>query len=102
MYRRIMTDKLKFPATMSEPAKSLIEGISHFFFSLLIFSGLLQRDPEQRLRDPSKIKEHSFFAGIDWDALYSKKTKPPYIPSVVKRKFQENSIDFVFRKGRLM
>ena len=65
-----MTDKLKFPPTMGEPAKQLIEG-------------LLQRDVEQRLRDPAKIKQHPFFAGVDFDALYQKKIKPPFVPQVV-------------------
>lgn len=69
MYRKIMTDKLKFPSTMSENAKSLLDG-------------LLKRDLEQRLKDPSKIKDHPFFASINWEDLYYKKVKAPFIPDV--------------------
>jgi len=82
MYRRIMTDKLKFPPTMSEPARLLIEG-------------LLQRDPAERLKDPSKIKEHVFFSGIDWDAIYNKKVKAPFLPQV-KSDLDVTNVDQMF------
>jgi len=69
MYRKIMTDKLKFPPSMSENAKNLLEN-------------LLQRDVNDRLRDPVKIKEHPFFAPIDMEALWQKKLKAPFVPNV--------------------
>jgi RAC serine/threonine-protein kinase len=82
MYRKIMTDKLKFPPTMSEGARILIEG-------------LLQRDPAERLRDPSKIKEHAFFNNLDWNALYNKKIKPPFVPNV-KGETDVSNVDNMF------
>jgi len=69
MYRKIMTEKLKFPQTMSENAVALLEA-------------LLQRDVNLRLKDPPQIKQHAFFQGINWDALFAKKVPPPYIPPV--------------------
>jgi len=69
MYRKIMTDKLKFPANMSDDSKALLEG-------------LLQRDIGERLKDPNKIKEHPFFKTIDFTALYNKRIPPPFIPDV--------------------
>jgi len=84
MYRKIMTDKLKFPSTMSENAKSLLEG-------------LLQRDLDQRLKDPSKIKDHAFFATTNWEDLYYKKVKPSFIPDV-KGEADVSQIDPVFVK----
>jgi serine/threonine protein kinase len=69
MYRKIMTEKLKFPPQMSEPARTLLEG-------------LLQRDVNERLKDPVKIKAQSFFAPIDFQLLFEKKIKPPFIPNV--------------------
>jgi serine/threonine protein kinase len=74
MYKKIMHDRLKFPNTMSEQAISLIEG-------------LLQRDVNDRLKDPVVIKKHPFFAGINWDDLYHKKIRPPFVPDVVSNLF---------------
>jgi serine/threonine protein kinase len=69
MYRKIMTEKLKFPPTVGADARDMLER-------------LLQRDIELRLKDPEKIKAHPFFKQINWDALYNKRVKPPYVPSV--------------------
>jgi len=84
MYRKIMTDKLKFPTGMSEDSRSLLEG-------------LLQRENADRLKDPVKIKEHLFFKSFNWDDLYSKKIKPPFIPEV-KGESDVSQIDPVFVK----
>jgi len=82
MYRKIMTDKLKFPSGMSENAKSLLDK-------------LLQRDINERLKDPAKIKDHPFFSTINWEDLYDKKIKPPFIPNV-KGEEDVSQIDPVF------
>jgi len=84
MYRKIMTDKLKFPNGMSEDSKSLLEG-------------LLQRDIAERLKDPAKIKEHPFFKTIDFTSLYNKKITPPFIPDV-KGAHDVSQIDPMFVK----
>jgi len=82
MYRKIMTDRLKFPTGMSEESKSLLDG-------------LLQRDINDRLKDPSLIKQHAFFKGIDWNMLYDKRLKAPYVPDV-KGDHDVSQIDPVF------
>eukprot|EP01100_Stratorugosa_tubuloviscum_P007041 TRINITY_DN296_c1_g1_i2.p1 TRINITY_DN296_c1_g1~~TRINITY_DN296_c1_g1_i2.p1 ORF type:complete len:512 (+),score=247.07 TRINITY_DN296_c1_g1_i2:276-1811(+) len=69
MYTKIMTAKLNIPKTVSEEARTLLEG-------------LLERDPERRLTEPSIIKSHPFFRGMDWEALLSKDVTPPFIPPV--------------------
>ncbi|CAG8753788.1 17484_t:CDS:2, partial [Racocetra fulgida] len=73
MYRKILFGKLKFPkGFFSEDAKSLIKG-------------LLARNPHNRLgshNDAEEIKNHPFFANIDWDALYRKQVSPPFKPNV--------------------
>ncbi|CAG8507996.1 10205_t:CDS:2 [Diversispora eburnea] len=73
MYRRILFGKLKFPkGFFSDDAKSLIKG-------------LLQRNSENRLgsrNDAEEIKNHPFFANVDWDALYRKRVSPPFKPNV--------------------
>jgi hypothetical protein len=55
---------------MAENARSILEA-------------LLQRDLNIRLKEPAKMKEHPFFSAINWDDLYNKKVKPPYVPNVV-------------------
>ena len=49
-------------------------------------SKLLERDPNKRLgvNGCEEIQQHSWFKGIDWDALARKETEPPFQPNVVK------------------
>ncbi len=44
---------------------------------------LLQKDKNVRLGDED-IKSHSFFKSINWDDLFNKRLKPPFIPPLVK------------------
>ncbi|KAG0169737.1 AGC protein kinase Gad8 [Apophysomyces sp. BC1015] len=71
MYRKILQDELRFPDEMSSDAKDLLRG-------------LLTRDPNERLGNngPEYIKNHPFFARIDWRRLMQKKMQPPFKPSV--------------------
>ncbi|KAI8337830.1 kinase-like domain-containing protein [Choanephora cucurbitarum] len=71
MYRKILQDELRFPDDMSKEAQSLLRG-------------LLTRDPNERLGNhgSEEIKNHPFFASIDWRKLNQKKVQPPYKPSV--------------------
>ena len=45
---------------------------------------LLEKDPAKRLgcgkTGATAVKQHPFFAGLDWDAMYKKLYKPPLIP----------------------
>jgi serine/threonine protein kinase len=63
---------------MSVPAKDLI-------------SKLLERDPMARLGSgllgSQEIKQHSFFEGVDWEAVYRRELKPP-APVFSKQKTQ--------------
>jgi len=82
MYSKIMTAKLNIPKSVSESAKNLLEAV-------------LQRDPDKRLTDPAKIKEHPFFATIDWELLLQKEITPPFIPPV-KSKEDTSQVDPTF------
>ncbi len=46
---------------------------------------LLRRPVARRLgstEGANEIKTHAFFKGVNWRDVYSKKVKPPFIPSV--------------------
>ena len=66
-------EELKFPARLSEVAKSLL-------------SGLLTKDPEKRLGggkdDAEEVKKHIFFESINWDDLYQRRVEPPFRPDI--------------------
>eukprot|EP01112_Ceratiomyxa_fruticulosa_P018548 TRINITY_DN594_c0_g1_i1.p1 TRINITY_DN594_c0_g1~~TRINITY_DN594_c0_g1_i1.p1 ORF type:complete len:439 (+),score=108.18 TRINITY_DN594_c0_g1_i1:321-1637(+) len=82
MYRKIMSDKLVFPDFVSAEARQLLEQ-------------LLERDPEKRLSDPNFIKRQPFFKTIDWEKLFRKLIKPPFLPDV-KSAADTSQIDPVF------
>jgi hypothetical protein len=49
---------------------------------------LLNRDPEKRLGSglygTQNIKNHPFFAKVNWDKLYKRQIEPPYKPHLVR------------------
>ena len=53
-----------------------------------LLSGLLERCPEKRLGsrpgddDIAAIKQHRYFAGVDWDAVYARSLPPPWRPEL--------------------
>jgi len=71
MYTKILSGELRFPAYISDSAKSLLEG-------------LLTRDPEKRLGSNGghEVKVHPWFADIDWEKLVRKEIEPPFKPKV--------------------
>lgn len=69
---QILTDPLRFGDEISPDARSLL-------------TGLLTRDPQQRLgvTGAESIRTHPFFAKhIDFKRLMQKKIQPPFKPSV--------------------
>lgn len=71
MYRKILTNPLKFPENFDRDAKDLL-------------IGLLARDPKQRLgsKGAAEIRNHAFFKMIDWNKLNNKGYLPPFRPPV--------------------
>lgn len=69
LYSAISHSPVNYPSVISPLAKSFI-------------AGLLEKLPAQRLgfRGASEIKEHPFFAGLDWNALYQKRLPVPFKP----------------------
>ncbi|KAI0061398.1 AGC/Akt protein kinase [Artomyces pyxidatus] len=71
MYEKILRDPLVFGEDIGSRARSIL-------------TGLLTRDPAQRLgvNGAEEIKRHPFFEKIDWRRLIQKKIQPPFKPSV--------------------
>ena len=73
MYRNICFGKIKFPrGAISDDGKQFVKG-------------LLNRNPRHRLgaqRDALDLREHPFFAEIDFDALARKQIPPLFKPLV--------------------
>lgn len=84
MYRDIASKKLQIPAILNGPIRDLLEG-------------LLEKDPRKRLgssRGISEIKEHSFFADLDWVALAKKQSpinnsRPPIDVNIFECNFDK-------------
>ena len=55
---------------------------------------LLQLNPKKRLSD-DKIKHHVYFRDVNWDLVYNKKIKPPFIP-IIKNEFDISNFDPMF------
>lgn len=73
MYRNICFGKIKFPrGAIGDDGKQFVKG-------------LLNRNPRHRLGatdDAQDLKQHAFFAQVDWDLLANKKIPPPFKPLV--------------------
>ena len=73
MYKNIAFGKVRFPRdALSTEGRNFVKG-------------LLNRNPKHRLgatRDAQELKEHPFFADIDWDALSKKNVVPPFKPKL--------------------
>ncbi|BEJ12875.1 hypothetical protein CspHIS471_0300490 [Cutaneotrichosporon sp. HIS471] len=72
MYRKILSDPLRFPEEVGPEARSLL-------------IRLLDRDPSRRLgvNGAQEIKDHPFFSRhIDFKKLMQKKIPPPFKPAV--------------------
>ena len=67
----LKTGNIKYPVYLSKD-------------SIAILNALFTHDPDKRLGSDGvdKIKKHPFFKNIDWDAIFAKKIKPPFIPRI--------------------
>lgn len=73
MYKNIAFGKVRFPRdALSNEGRNFVKG-------------LLNRNPKHRLgakRDAEELKEHIFFADIDWNAMMNKMVTPPFKPKL--------------------
>lgn len=66
LHDRILKQKVRLPPYLSPQCHSLLKQ-------------LLAKDPSKRLTDSEKIRDHPWFAPINWDALQRKEILPPII-----------------------
>ena len=59
---------------------------------------LLKRDPEERagFESTDVIKNHAYYASIDWEKLYNKELEPPFKPRV-RGDSDVSNVDAAFR-----
>ena len=71
MFRRILQEDPYVPQEVSPLAQ-------HFIRSLLL------KDPVRRLgaQGAAEVKNHPWFAQLDWDQLFAKQVSPPFIPNL--------------------
>ncbi|NXB91795.1 PKN2 kinase, partial [Vidua chalybeata] len=73
VFDSIVNDEVRYPRFLSTEALSIIRK-------------LLRKCPERRLgageKDAEEIKIQPFFKGIDWNALFARRLKPPFVPSL--------------------
>jgi len=88
MYQKILGSELRFPSFISDEAKSILEG-------------LLIREPTNRLgsNGGAEVKNHPWFADINWTKLYNKEIEPILKPKV-KSADDTSQIDPQFTRER--
>jgi serine/threonine protein kinase len=73
MYRRIRQDPLQFPDFIDIETADFI-------------ARLLKRDPKRRLGSgpdgPIRVRSDPYFEFIDWNLIYTKRIRPPYVPNL--------------------
>jgi serine/threonine protein kinase len=73
MYRAILNDEVRFPASLSPNVKDLI-------------TRLLSKDPTKRLGagpdDGKEIQSHPFFDDVNWHLVFERKIKMAWKPGI--------------------
>jgi serine/threonine protein kinase len=88
MFNNIQRAELKFPPYLSNECRGLIKE-------------LMNREPSKRLgagkRDFDEVREHAFFAEMNWEALLNKEIPPPPVKPV-RRAPKTVSLEKMFGK----
>ncbi|KAK9480024.1 Serine/threonine kinase [Lipomyces japonicus] len=73
IFGAILTDEPLYPVHMARNSVSILQQ-------------LLTRDPERRLGagtgDASDVMAHAYFANVNWQDMYHKRVRPPYVPTI--------------------
>ena len=74
LFQAIQEHEVLYPSSMSEPSAACVRQ-------------LLERDPVRRLgmrtSPHGEIRQHAFFARVDWNKLELRQIEPPFKPKVV-------------------
>ena len=85
MYKNISENNLMFPEIFSEELKDLLRK-------------MLDKDPKKRIgigNDKQDLKNHPFFADIDWDLIFKKKIIPPVEMVDIREEYDlKEKVDF--------
>nr|XP_046241830.1 serine/threonine-protein kinase N2-like [Scatophagus argus] len=88
VFDSIVNDDVHYPGSLPPGAVSIIQK-------------LLKKNPLKRLgageRDANEVKGEKFFETIDWEALLTKKVKPPFLPSI-KESMDVSNFDSEFTR----
>ncbi|KAM4662874.1 serine/threonine-protein kinase N3 isoform 2-T2 [Discoglossus pictus] len=86
VFDSIVNEEVRYPRFLSSEAINIIRK-------------LLRKSPERRLGagsgDAEEIKPQPFYQDLDWDALFARKLKPPFVPSL-NDPFDVNNFDEEF------
>ena len=88
MYEKIVRARVTYPPYLSHASKSLL-------------AALLERDPEKRLGtagDADEVKQHAFFASIDWARLKRREVAAPFVPSNTDGRSDTSNVDEEFTR----
>ena len=51
---------------------------------------LMDKNLDRRFKSVREIKNHPWFADVNWDHLLEKKVSPPFLPSVYESNFDSS------------
>jgi len=91
-------DRQKMFASIRGSALRFPDHVSHLAKNILVC--LLERDVTKRLgstRDIDEVKGHPFFIPIDWEMLFQRKVKAPFIP-LLKNQTDTTNFDQQFTR----
>lgn len=87
LFDMILNQDVKYPSTLTPPARSIL-------------MGLLNKNPLHRLGGSTKgaqdVKNHPFFNNMNWEEMYEKKVKPPFVPNINGTDDDTSNFDTMF------
>lgn len=84
LFEKIKFEQPRFPSSFSPSVKDLL-------------NRLFEKDPSKRLgvNGAKEVKSHTWFAGMNWDALLAKEIRPPFVP-ILSGELDVSNFDPVF------